>query len=209
MKYTVVALTGLLAFGSPVYAQFDPAAAAKWASVKIVHYEVVGEIAEKHVQIPPTDADLYADVYDRVTLSFDWDKDKSNFVGVPKFRNDAGKTSHLVGMQAGCPTGSINGPYEHFDIVAVKRDEAGTIELVGKRAHPETSVAESCGAGRKVYKGADEPRTEYLAVPDLGIFALAGMLPADSPMKISADGKSIVLSAKNNRWIWTLTPSVK
>ncbi|MEO8064058.1 MAG: hypothetical protein ABI821_15085 [Pseudomonadota bacterium] len=76
-------------------------------------------------------------------------------------------------------------------------------------AHPETSVAESCGAGHKVYKGADEPRTEYLAVPDLGIFALAGMLPADSPMKISAGGKSIVLSAKNNRWIWTLTPSVK
>jgi len=41
---------------------FDAAAEAKWSKVEIVHFEVVGEIADKHVQIPPVDADLYADV---------------------------------------------------------------------------------------------------------------------------------------------------
>jgi hypothetical protein len=41
----------------PAAAQ-DMAAMEKWAKVEIVHYEVVGEFTRKHVQIPPTDADL-------------------------------------------------------------------------------------------------------------------------------------------------------
>ena len=115
----------------------------------MIQYEVVGEVNDPHVQIPPVDADLYADAYDRVTLSFDWDKDKMQFVGAPKFENHPGKVSNLVGMGKECPTGSINGPYEHFDVVALKTTGGGSIELVGKRVHPETSVAESCGAGRR------------------------------------------------------------
>lgn len=200
----------LLAFGAaPATAQFDGEVMAKWAAVEIVHFEVVGEIADKHVQIPPTDADLYADVVDRVALSFDWNKHKNDFVGVPKFENHAGKVSNLVGMGDGCPAGEINGPYEHFDILEVKRMDGGSIELVGKRVHPETSVAESCGAGRRIYPGAETPQTQYIAPPDPMMFAYAKMLPADGPLKITPDGKSIVMTAQNNNWVWTFTPSTK
>jgi hypothetical protein len=197
-----------LAAAMPAAAHADMST-TDWSKVTVVHYEVVGEIADPHVQIPPTDADLYADVTDRVTLSFDWDTDRKDFVGAPKFENHPGTTSRLMGMEEGCPTGSINGPYEHFDIVEVKRMEGGSIELAGKRVHPETSVAESCGAGRRAYPGAEVARTEYIAPPDPGIFALLKLVPAGGPMSVSPDGKSIVMTAQNNNWTWTFTPTAK
>lgn len=85
----------------------------------------MGEIADKHVQIPPVDADLYADVVDRVTLSFDWNRKKNVFVGTPTFQNYPGKASNLFGMERKCPTGKLNSPYEHFDIVEIKQSAPG------------------------------------------------------------------------------------
>ena len=195
----------------PAAAQpFDAAAAAKWEKVEIVHFEVVGQIADKHVQIPPVDADLYADVVDRVTLSFDWNKQKSAFVGTPKFQNQPGSVSNLAGMGRECPTGKVNGPYEHFDIVEIKQSAPGEAPaLVGKRIHPETMVAEACGSGLRLYKGGVTPETVYIAPPDPAMFAIAKMLPPDSPIKVSADGKSMIMTALNNNWVWTYTPTAK
>lgn len=207
MRVPLILLAVLAAV--PAAAQFDEAAVAKWAEATVIHFEVVGEIADRHVQIPPTDADLYADATDRVTLSFDWDKNKNDFVGVPRFQNHAGTVSNLVGMGDRCPTGSINGPYEHFDIVQVKRIDSGAIELVGKRVHPATSVAESCGASLRDYPGAETPQTEYIAPPDPTMMAFAQMFPTDGPVRITPDGRSIVMTALNNNWIWTFTPSPK
>lgn len=208
MRLPFVALATITA--TPAFAQFglDVAASEKWSNATIIHFEVVGEVADPHVQIPPTDADLYADVTDRVTLSFDWDKSKNDFVGKPTFQNFPGQVSNLMGMDKGCPTGSVNGPYEHFDIVEVRRMDGGGIELVGKRVHPETSVAESCGTGRRVYPGAETPKTEYIAPPDPTMLAFAQMLPADGPIKVTPDG-SMVMRALNNNWIWTFKPTVK
>lgn len=207
----VVAVTTASLFAGPAAAQqFDAAAEAKWSKVEIVHFEVVGQIADKHVQIPPTDADLYADVVDRVTLSFDWNRKKNVFVGKPKFQNQPGSVSKLVGMGAECPTGKINGPYEHFDIVEIKQaGPAEPVELVGKRIHPETMVAESCGSHLRTYKGAVTPANTYIGPPDPVMFAVAKMFPPDSPFKVSPDGKSIITTALNNNWVWTFTPTVK
>jgi hypothetical protein len=201
--------TGLIA--GPAFAQnFDAAAEEKWSKVEIVHFEAVGEVADKHVQIPPVDADLYADVTDRVTLSFDWNRKKNIFVGAPKFQNYPGSVSNLVGMERKCPTGNLNGPYEHFDIVAIKQSAPGqAAELVGKRIHPDTMVAESCGSKLRPYKGAVIARSEYIAPPDPQMLAMAGMLPANSPIKVTPDGKSIVMRAQNNNWVWTYTPTAK
>lgn len=209
MKLRMTTLATFLAISGTAAAQIDMAAAAKWEQATIIHYEVVGEISDPHVQIPPTDADLYADVYDRVTLSFDWDKNAQNFVGTPKFENHPGRVSNLTGMAAGCPAGSVNGPYEHFDLVEIKRMDGGSIELVGKRAHPETSVAESCGTGRRTYPGADKSHTEFTAVPDPTMLAMAAMLPAGGPLSATADGKSMVMKAQNSGWVWTFTPTAK
>ncbi len=196
--------------GSAAAQPFDAAAETKWSKVEIVHFEVVGEITDKHVQIPPVDADLYADVTDRVTLSFDWNRKKNIFVGTPKFKNHAGTASNLFGMEKGCPTGKINGPYEHFDIVQIKQSApAQAVELVGKRIHPETMVAESCGSHLRTYKGGVTPESVYIGPPDPQMFAMAKMLPPNSPIKVSADGKSIIMTALNNNWVWTYTPTAK
>ena len=214
MKLASIAAPAVLAaslMAWPALAQpFDAAAEAKWSKVEIVHFEVVGEIADKHVQIPPVDADLYADVSDRVTLSFDWNRKKNIFVGTPKFQNQPGKVTNLVGMERKCPTGKLNGPYEHFDIVEIKQSAPGEApELVGKRVHPDTMVAESCGSNLRLYKGAVSPASVYIGPPDPVMLAMAKMLPADSPIKVSADGKSIVMTALNNNWVWTYTPTAK
>lgn len=118
----------------------------------IIHYELVGEVHKKHVQIPPVEYESYADISDKVSLSFDWDRNKNQVVGKLEFRNYPGTTTNLMGMGKGCPTGKINGSFEYFDIVEVELDSNGPIKLIGKRIHPETQVAESCGAGLRTYR---------------------------------------------------------
>ena len=205
------------AFATLASAQMpDMAAAARWEKVKIVHYEVVGEIALKGHQIPAADADLYADVTDRVRLSFDWDKEKGVIVGKPTITNEAGTATNVVGVdkhapgKKQCPTGKINGTYEHFDVVEVRQPQGprSALELVGKRIHPETQVAEACGNKLKTYKGATKEVKEHIAPPDpmMLVFAKASNTPT---IKVSPDGKSIVMGALNDKWVWTYTPTAR
>ncbi len=195
------------ALAAPAAAQiYDDAALKKWSNVKKVRYEAVGVIADKHVQIPPTDADLYADVVDKVTLVFIWDQDAKTIVGEARIVNGAAEVSNLMGMEKGCPTGSIDGRYEHFDALSLKADGSGSIEISGERIHPDTSVAESCGAGRRVYKGAVKPRTEHIAPPAPFLLAYRTMMK-DGPVRFSADGQSMITTAQNNNWTWTFTPT--
>ncbi len=104
---------------------YDFADAAKWASVEIVHYEVVGVISDKHVRLSGSPADFYGDAIDRVILSLDWNKRTRKLLGAPTFRNEAGKVTNLEGIGPKCPAGKLNGPYEHFDIVKIKDNGAG------------------------------------------------------------------------------------
>ncbi|MCZ7655318.1 MAG: hypothetical protein M5R42_15160 [Rhodocyclaceae bacterium] len=162
------------------------------------------------MQIPPTDADLYADVFERVTLFFDWNKKKGVIVGTPTIRNDAARVSNLVGMEKKCPTGKLNGPYEHFDVVEIRQAKPReALELVGKRIHPDTMVADSCNSKLRLFKGATvaAKRIHRPARP-----AGAGHGRHDSqdgPITVTPDGKSIVMKALNNNWIWTYTPTAK
>lgn len=189
---------------------FDAAVMQKWAAVEIVQYEVVGEVRAKHVQIPPTDADLYADVVDRVTLSLVWNRRKGVLVGAPVIRNEPAKVSNLFGMDKKCPTGKLNGPYEHFDVVEVRQARPGeALELIGKRIHPDTLVAESCGKGLRPYKGATVAAKEYVALPDPEMLGMAAMLNKEGPVMITPDGRSFVMKALNNPWVWTATPTAK
>ena len=191
----------------------DMAAMQRWEQVKIVHYEAVGEIKLKGHQIPPVDADLYADVTDRVRLSFDWDKQKQVIIGKPTITNETGTASNVVGVDKNapgkrqCPTGKINGTYEHFDVVEVRQAQPGmALELIGKRIHPETQVAEACGNKLKTYKGATKDVKEHLAPPDPMMLAMAKVANVPT-IKVSPDGKSIVMSSQNDKWVWTFTPT--
>ena len=211
-KYKRAAITACLGSAaiSTANAQVpDMAAAAKWEGATVIHYEVVGEVTATHVQIPPVDADLYADVTDKVSLSFDWDKNQQTRIGVPVCNNFPGTATNLFGLEKDCPTGNLAGAYEHFDIVAVKVNCDGLIELTGNRLHPDTMVAESCGTALKAYKGADEARTEYTAAPDPTMLAFGSMLPTEGGITISPDGKSMILKTLGEGWVWTFTPSVK
>ncbi|OFX01294.1 MAG: hypothetical protein A3E78_10800 [Alphaproteobacteria bacterium RIFCSPHIGHO2_12_FULL_63_12] len=209
MKRIFAATVAVLSCAPASAQTFDDAAMKKWGAAKIIHFEVVGVLSDKHVQIPPTDADLYADVVEKVTLSFDWDKDKGQFAGAPNIANYPATVSNLMGMEKGCPTGEINGAYEHFDVVSATPDGHGAIELKAKRKHPETMVAESCGAGRRKYAGAVTDQSTFIAPPDPMMFAYRSMMPKDGPVAFSADGKSMIMKALNNNWVWTYTPTAK
>jgi hypothetical protein len=192
----------------------DMAVAQRWEKVKIVHYEVVGEIALKGHQIPAVDADLYADVTERVRLSFDWDKAKGVMVGKPTITNETGTATNVTGVdklapgKKQCPSGKINGTYEHFDVVEIRQAQPGmALELVGKRIHPETQVAEACGNKLKTYKAATKEVKEHIAPPNPMI--LAFKTSGTPSIKVSPDGKSIVMGSLNDKWVWTFTPTAR
>ena len=193
----------------------DMAVAQRWEKVKIVHYEVVGEITLKGHQIPAADADLYADITDRVRLSFDWDKQKKVIIGKPTITNETGTATNVQGVdklskgKKQCPTGKINGTYEHFDVVEIRQPQPGmALELVGKRIHPETQVAEACSSNLKTYKGATREAKEHIMPPDPMMLAFAKVSNVKT-IQVSPDGKSIVMTALNNNWVWTFTPTAK
>ena len=206
----LAASAAFLAPGLAVAQALDTAAVEKWAKVQIVHYEAVGEFRQKNVQIPPIDADLYADVVERVKLSFDWHRKKQVLVGPPKIQNEPATVSNLVGLDKKCPSGRLNGAYEHFDVDQIKQESPGAVlELIGRRVHPDTLVADGCSSKLRLFKGAVKPAKEYIGPPDPEIFAVAKMMPAGGPFRVSPDGKSIVMSAQNNNWVWTYTPTPK
>ena len=192
----------------------DMALMQRWEKVKIVHYEVVGEIKLKGHQIPAADADLYADVTDRVRLSFDWDREKKVIIGKPTITNETGTATNILGVdklspgKKQCPTGKISGTYEHFDVVDVRQPQPGmALELIGKRIHPETQVAEACSNNLKTYKGATKEVKEHIMPPDP--MMLAFKVTGTPSIQVSPDGKSIVMGAQNSNWVWTFTPSAK
>jgi hypothetical protein len=186
------------------------AAMEKWSKVQIVHYEVVGEFRAKKIQIPPIDADLYADVVERVSLSFTWDRQKKVLVGKPVIRNEPAAVSGIVGIDKKCPFGKLNGAYEHFEIDEVKQARPGeALQLVGRRIHPDTMVSESCSSKLRLFKGAVKPATEHIAAPEPEVLVYAKAMPAGGPFKVTPDGKSIVMSAQNSNWVWTFTPTAK
>jgi hypothetical protein len=82
------------------------------------------------------------------------------------------------------------------------------LELIGKRIHPETQVAEACGNKLKTYKGASREVKEFIAPPDPKLFALAAVSKTPN-LRVSADGKSIIQTTLNNKWTWTFTPTPK
>ena len=195
----------------PAAAQaIDMAAMQRWEKVQIVHYEAVGEFRQKQVQIPAIDADLYADVVERVHLSFDWDRKKGAIVGKPTIRNEPAVVSNIVGIDKKCPYGKLNGAYEHFDVDAIKQAQPGmALELVGRRVHPDTMVSESCSSKLRLFKGAVKPANEFIAPAGPEMLVMAKMMPPGGPFTVTPDGKSIVMKAQNSNWVWTFTPTAK
>ena len=196
--------------GSASAQAFDMAAMERWSKVNIIHYAVVGEFRQKNVQIPPVDADLYGDVIERINLSFTWDRKKKVMVGAPTIRNDPAVVSNLVGMDKKCPSGKLNGAYEHLEVDEIKQGRPGdALELVGRRIHPDTMVADGCSSKLRLFKGAVKLAREFLAAPDPEVLVYAKAMPAGGPFKVTPDGKSIVMSAQNSGWVWTFTPTAK
>lgn len=209
MKLAAAATIAAL-FVSPAGAQmYDDAALKKWSAATIIHYEAAGVFSDKHVQLPADDADLYGDVVEKVTLSFDWDKNSRKIVGTPKITNHPAVVSNFVAIEKGCPVGKLNGAYEHFDVVSMAADGSGSIELKGKRIHPETLVTQACGSSMTKFPGAVTEQSTHIGPPDPVMLAYRSMMPKDGSLSFTADGKSMIMKALNNNWVWTFTPSVK
>jgi len=180
------------------------------ANAKVLHYTAVGINRAAHVQIPAADADQYGDIVEKVTLEFDWDVEKKAVIGSVRITNAAAEVSNLTGMGGNCPAGEMKGPFELFDATEVRAlaDSEGVLEVVGVRKHPDTAVAESCGAGRKLYKAAQVPVSTPIAPPEPGLFQVV-KFAATPTVKLAPDGVSLAMSSLNDTWEWTYTPAVK
>jgi hypothetical protein len=192
-------------------AQRAMASGGELAKAKVLHYTVVGVNTAKHVQIPAADADQYGDIVEKVTLSFDWDVEKKAMIGAATIANAPAEVSNLSGMRDQCPAGEMKGPFELFDATEVRpmASSEGVLEVVGVRKHPDTMVAESCGAGRKLYKAAQVPVSTPIAPPEPGLFQVLQFAPGTDTIRLSADKKSVVMGSLNDTWEWTYTPTVK
>lgn len=204
-----LALGGFLIAGSAAAQIYDNDALKKWSSANVIYYEAVGVLSDKHVRLPAADADLYGDVVEKVTLTFYWDKSKRDFVGDAKIVNHPAVVSNMVAIEKGCPVGKLGGIYEHFDVDALKADGSGSIELKGKRIHPETMVTQACGSSMTRFAPGVEDVSTFIAPPDPVMLAYRSMMPKDGPIRFSDDGLSMIMTALNNNWVWTFTPSAK
>jgi len=74
----------------------------KWSKVEIVHFEVVGEIADKHVQIPPSTPTLRRRRRSRDAV-VRLEPEKNVFVGTPTFQNYPGQASKPIRHGAQMP----------------------------------------------------------------------------------------------------------
>ena len=146
---------------------------------------------------PAVDADLYADVADRVTLSFDWNRKKNIFVGTPKFQNYPGKVSNLFGMERiarpanSTARTSISTSSRSSKARPARPPNSSASAFTPKRWSPSPAVR-TCACTR----AGSARRSVYIGPPDPQMLAMAGMLPPDSPIKVSPDGKSIVMTAQ-------------
>jgi hypothetical protein len=219
----------LMLFARPAAAQ-DVEAMAKWTAYQIVHYKIVGEFSGETIlmkgsgqKVPTT---IQAQVTDRIEIEFDWDQQEFNIVGKPVIRNFPTKVGSIIFPQLGanlssknCPALKLNGALEFLTGMTLRTDDAtrmsGIVTLELRRDQPGGSYpafgdTDTCGEIWETSKAVSETSTlSLMAVP--GMY-LVMPIPANQGMKISADKKSIILTAdrpgaSGYGWTWTVTPT--
>ena len=198
----MTAVTALLAV--PAGAQ-DMAVAQKWASAKVIKYQVEG-LHKSRVSVVLGDYEGKADVTDRVSAEFTWDVRKRRTIGAVKVVDGKTEIANLKSDGTNCPPPALSGPYEHFQ--SVSNSMVGDlIEIKGTRIYPAARVSNypSGCSMRPIPGGKQDARLHLGTGMSPEVLAMPNM--PGSPVTISPDRKTFTMKGADN-WVWTYTPTL-
>ena len=201
MKFLAVAL-GLLGASAAHAQQMDMAIMQKWAAADVIRYHIVGVYQAR--TFIASDGSGQADITDGLIVDLDWKLSESKPVGKPKFQNVKTVVKNLGDRSTNCLPPVLKGDYEHFDVLSIKEDLAGGLELQVKTTYPVVEVVQFCTGEYKAIPGKTETVPEPFGVVSPMAFAMP--LTDSDNLRISADKKSLI--TKQNGWTWTLTPTM-
>lgn len=115
---------------------------------------------------------------------------------------------NLDRMERGRRPGEATGPYERFFAVAATAVGDGALKLDAMSIKASTSVAESCGAGRRQCPGAELKADAYVAQPPI-LLAHRNLKGENGTTKFGADRRLIIQMELSNAWKWSCTPTAK
>jgi len=197
----IVALS-LLAASAAHAQQMDMAIAQKWAAADVIRYHIVG-VYQARTNIA-SDGSGQADITDGLIVDLVWKLSESKPVGTPTFQNVKTVVKNVGDRESNCLPPVLKGVYEHFDVLSIKEDMAGGLELQVKTTWPVVDVVQFCTGEFKAIPGKTETVPEPFGVVSPMAFAM--QLPDSDTLRISADKKSLI--TKKNGWTWTLTPTI-
>jgi hypothetical protein len=194
-------ITGLLAWQMNV----DMAVLQKWEAASVVRFNVVGT-HDARAGVVFNDTASTADVTDRITLEFLWNKKTGKIMGEVKVTDSKSAVKNLKSDGTNCPPPALQGDYEHFQYLNHTVDRGELVMLNGERTYPAASVSQyPASCDMRSAAGGKEPKMLSIAAADPA--GLAMTMPAGSPVTVSADKKSFVMKGGEG-WVWTLTPTV-
>lgn len=194
-------LACLAAFAPPAGSQqMDMEAMQRWGSAKVVYYAVEGVHSG---QTSVSTGGGFADVTDRVSMTFEWSIADARLLKVTSLKNFPSEVKNLRDSEAKCLPPVLKGPFELATVLEVANGLGGALDLKVERSYPAAEVAQFCTASRKQVPAAKKADVESMAVPSPMLLAMGA--PATPELSYSADRKSLIY--KKGNWTWTFTPS--
>jgi hypothetical protein len=202
VRYLSTALCLLSACVTAQAQQMDMAVMMKWASADVIRYHIVGVYQDK--TYIASDGSGQADITDGLVVDLTWKLSESKLVGKPTFQNVKTVVKNVGDRESNCLPPVLKGDYQHYDVLSIKEDMAGALELQVRTSYPEVDVVQFCTGSRKAVPAKTETRAEPFGVVSPVIFGMP--LPESGNVKISPDKKSII--TWKDGWTWTLTPTM-
>jgi len=181
--------------------EMDMAIARKWASADLIRYHIVG-VYQSRTNIA-SNGWVQADVTDGLIVDLIWKLSESKPVGKPTFQNVKTVVKN-VARDPACLPPVVKGDYEHFDVLSIKEDMTGGLELQVKTTYPVVEMVQTCVGDYKAIPAKTEILPEPFGVVSPMAFAMT--LTDSDDLRVSADKKSLI--TKKDGWTWTLTPSI-
>jgi len=185
---------------------FDMALLKKWEDAKVIRYHVVGVHAAR-TKVVFGDYEGKADVTDRITVDFVWNKKTRKFIGEVKVTDSKSELKNIRSDGTNCPPPTLRGDYEEFQYVKQSIESDGQIHLIGLRVYPPANVSQYPASCKLMpIPGGKEDAMLVLGPGDPAVLAMT--MPAGSPISVSADRKTFSMKGAEN-WVFTFTPSVE
>lgn len=184
----------------------DMAVMKKWSDAKVIRYQVTGLHDAREVVVFG-DHEGKGDVTDKITADFVWDKKTRKVVGEIKIADAKSEVKNLKSDGTNCPPPSLQGEYEHFQLLKHSFDGNGQIQLNGVRTYPAAKVSQyPASCSQRAIPGGKVDKVLWISIMEPNLLGMP--IPAGNKnMGVAADKKSFWVKGDDN-WIWTFTPAV-